>query len=76
MAVLRLVDQGKLNLDTDVNQYLQSWKLPTNEFTAKTKVTIRQLLTHTRIDSSRIRWVRGRSPGAHAGAGCHWPAIR
>ena len=47
MAVLRLVDQGKLNLDTDVNQYLKSWKLPANEFTAKTKVTIRQLLTHT-----------------------------
>ncbi len=47
VAVLRLVDQGKLNLDTDVNQYLKSWKLPANEFTTKTKVTIRQLLTHT-----------------------------
>jgi CubicO group peptidase (beta-lactamase class C family) len=47
IAVLRLVEAGKLNLDTDVNQYLKSWKLPDNEFTAKKKVTLRELLTHT-----------------------------
>jgi CubicO group peptidase (beta-lactamase class C family) len=47
IAVLRLVEAGKLNLDTDVNQYLKSWKLPDNEFTAKRKVTLRELLTHT-----------------------------
>ena len=28
VAVLRLVEQGKLNLDVDVNQYLRSWKIP------------------------------------------------
>ena len=47
MAVLRLVQQGKLSLDVDVNQYLKTWKVPANSFTEKTKVTIRELLTHT-----------------------------
>jgi CubicO group peptidase (beta-lactamase class C family) len=47
LAVLHLVDQGKLNLDTNVNDYLKSWKLPDNEFTAKDKVTLRRLLSHS-----------------------------
>jgi CubicO group peptidase (beta-lactamase class C family) len=47
LAALRLVQSGKLDLDTDVNRYLKTWKLPDNEFTAKTKVTLRELLTHT-----------------------------
>jgi len=47
LAVLRLVDSGTLNLDTDVNQYLKAWKVPTNWFTEKSKVTLRQLLSHT-----------------------------
>ena len=47
LAVLHLVQEGKLDLDTDVNRYLKSWKLPDNEFTAKKKVTLRELLTHT-----------------------------
>jgi CubicO group peptidase (beta-lactamase class C family) len=47
VAVLRLVEQGKLNLDADVSQYLRSWKLPTNEFTEQKKVTLRELLSHT-----------------------------
>jgi CubicO group peptidase (beta-lactamase class C family) len=33
MAVMHLVQAGKLNLDTDVNQYLKSWKVPSNSFT-------------------------------------------
>jgi CubicO group peptidase (beta-lactamase class C family) len=47
MAVLHLVGSGKLDLDTDVNQYLKTWKVPTNTFTENTKVTLRELLTHT-----------------------------
>jgi CubicO group peptidase (beta-lactamase class C family) len=47
MAVLHLVQTGKLNLDTDVNQYLKSWKVPANNFTEKTKITLRELLSHT-----------------------------
>jgi CubicO group peptidase (beta-lactamase class C family) len=47
LAVLRLVEQGKLNLDVDVSHYLRSWKLPTNRFTEDKKVTLRELLSHT-----------------------------
>ena len=47
VTVLRLVQQGRLNLDEDVNHKLVSWKIPENEFTKNEKVTIRRLLTHT-----------------------------
>jgi CubicO group peptidase (beta-lactamase class C family) len=47
LAVLRLMDEGKLNLDTNVNDYLKSWKLPDNDFTSEQKVTLRRLLTHS-----------------------------
>jgi CubicO group peptidase (beta-lactamase class C family) len=47
VAVLRLVEQGKLNLDADVSQYLRSWSLPTNKFTEQKAVTLRELLSHT-----------------------------
>lgn len=47
LAILRLVQAGKLNLDTDINQYLTSWKLPANEFTQQSTVTLRKLLTHS-----------------------------
>jgi CubicO group peptidase (beta-lactamase class C family) len=47
LAVLHLVDEGKLKLDSNVNDYLKSWKLPDNEFTATEKVTLRRLLSHS-----------------------------
>jgi CubicO group peptidase (beta-lactamase class C family) len=47
MAILNLVQSGKLDLDTDVNQYLKSWKIPPNPFMEKQPVTLRELLTHT-----------------------------
>jgi CubicO group peptidase (beta-lactamase class C family) len=47
LAALHLVDIGRLNLDSDVNQYLKHWKVPLNSFTNQTKVTLRELLTHT-----------------------------
>ena len=47
MAVLHLAESGKLNLDADVDQYLKTWKGPASSFTEKTKVTLRELLTHT-----------------------------
>ncbi len=46
-AALRLVQQGKLKLDDDVNTKLLSWKVPDNAFTRTTKVTLRRLLSHT-----------------------------
>lgn len=47
LAVLRLVQAGKLELDTDVNRYLKSWKIPSNTFTVEHPVTLRELLTHS-----------------------------
>lgn len=44
---LALVDQGTLSLDTDVNAYLVSWKVPQNALTENNPVTLRRLLTHT-----------------------------
>ncbi len=46
-AALALVSRGRMSLDADINTYLTSWKLPENEFTAKQKVTLRQLLSHS-----------------------------
>jgi CubicO group peptidase (beta-lactamase class C family) len=46
-AVMSLVQSGKLDLDTDVNQYLRGWRLPQNEFTHAATVTLRELLTHS-----------------------------
>ena len=46
-GALRLVEQGKLSLDDDINRSLRSWRLPDSRFTEKDKVTLRQLLTHT-----------------------------
>jgi CubicO group peptidase (beta-lactamase class C family) len=47
LAALRLVEQGKLGLDEDVNAKLKSWKVPGNEFTKTENVTLRRLLSHT-----------------------------
>jgi CubicO group peptidase (beta-lactamase class C family) len=46
MGVLRLVQEGKLSLDEDVNAKLKSWKVPENDFTKEKKVTLRGLVTH------------------------------
>jgi CubicO group peptidase (beta-lactamase class C family) len=43
---LGLVQEGKLDLDKDVNHYLKSWRIAESGFTAKQKVTLRLLLTH------------------------------
>lgn len=47
LAALRLIQQGKLNLDENVNLKLKSWKVPENEFTSTEKVTIRRILSHS-----------------------------
>src|SRR5688572_30001348 len=43
-AVMQLVEQGKLDLDADVNQYIPDFKLP--EAFGK-PITLRNLMTHT-----------------------------
>ena len=45
--ILRLVNEGVLDLDADVNDYLQRWHVPASEFTADTPVTLRAIMSHT-----------------------------
>ncbi len=47
VIALKLVEEGKLDLDQDVNTRLKVWKLPENEYTTSEKVTLRRLLSHT-----------------------------
>ena len=47
LAVLKLYEQRKIDLDHNVNDYLKRWKLPDSPFSGPKAVTVRQLLTHT-----------------------------
>jgi len=45
-AVMKLVEQGKLDLDRPVENYLTRWHLPASSFSSR-DVTARRLLSHT-----------------------------
>jgi len=47
MIALRLVEQGRIGLDRNINAALRSWQLPTDDKLAPNGVTLRQLLSHT-----------------------------
>jgi CubicO group peptidase (beta-lactamase class C family) len=47
LAALSLVEQGKIGLDQDVNQYLEGWQVEENEYTESEKVTLRRILSHS-----------------------------
>src|SRR5256714_2307322 len=47
MVALKKVAEGKIALDENINNRLTTWKLPDNEFTAKKRVTLAHLLSHT-----------------------------
>ena len=38
LAALKLVEDGRLNLDYDVNKVLTSWRVPDNDFTVEHKL--------------------------------------
>jgi CubicO group peptidase (beta-lactamase class C family) len=44
---MKKVEQGKIALDDNINDKLVTWKLPENELTAKSRVTLRKILSHT-----------------------------
>jgi CubicO group peptidase (beta-lactamase class C family) len=46
-VAMKKVEEGKIRLDEDINAKLKSWKLPDNDLTAKKKVTLGNLLSHT-----------------------------
>jgi CubicO group peptidase (beta-lactamase class C family) len=62
MAALKLVEQGLLQLDADVNTHLTSWKVPENEFTATEKVTLKRLLGH--VAGTTVHGFPGYAPDA------------
>ncbi|MGH8030651.1 MAG: serine hydrolase [Arenimonas sp.] len=47
LAVLHQVERGTFDLDADINDYLESWKLPGSELQGEETVTLRRLLAHT-----------------------------
>ncbi|MDO9334761.1 MAG: serine hydrolase domain-containing protein [Caulobacter sp.] len=47
LAILRLVREGRLDLDADVAPHLTAWRLGATPFTATQKVTVRRLLSHS-----------------------------
>lgn len=56
IIVMRLVDEGVLDLDTDVNQYLTTWKLEPSSYTHGNATTLRMLLSHTAGTSQSSYW--------------------
>ena len=47
VGVLKLAQDGKLNLYRDINVYLTSWKFPYDSLSKGKKITIANLLSHT-----------------------------
>jgi len=59
-AVMQLVEQGKLDLDADVNTYLTQFKIPA---TYPAPITLRHALTHTvGMEDGGIGYLMARSP--------------
>ena len=46
LAIMKLVQEGKLSLDEDVNHYLTSWRVPPIG-TWQPRITLRQILSHS-----------------------------
>jgi len=59
-AVMQLVEQGRLDLDADVNTYLTQFKVPA---TFEGPITLRHALTHTvGLEDGGIGYLMARSP--------------
>lgn len=46
VGIMKLVELGKIDLDTPISKYLTRWQLPPSEFDNE-QVTVRRLLSHT-----------------------------
>lgn len=47
LGILKLAEQGKLDLDADINKYLKSWKFPYDSLSEGKIITTKNLLSHT-----------------------------
>jgi CubicO group peptidase (beta-lactamase class C family) len=47
MAAMRLAQEQRLSLDSDINTVLKSWRVPSSELTRSQPVTARSLMSHT-----------------------------
>lgn len=62
LAVMKLVEDKKLELNKDINEYLVSWKFPYDSISKGKKITLLNLLTHTAgINNNGAMYVKGDS---------------
>jgi len=47
LGILKLVQEGKLDLNSDINNYLTTWKFPYDSLSKGKKISIANLLNHT-----------------------------
>ncbi|MBK8699424.1 MAG: serine hydrolase [Saprospiraceae bacterium] len=47
VGMLKLVQDGRVDLQTDINTYLKSWKFPYDSLSNGKKITLAHLLSHT-----------------------------
>lgn len=47
VTALKMVENGQIELEKPINNYLSSWKINENDFTKKIPVTLRMLLSHS-----------------------------
>ncbi len=47
VTALKMVEKKQLALEAPINNYLSSWKIADNDFTKKTPVSLRMLLSHS-----------------------------
>lgn len=47
MAMLKMVQEGKVSLNVDINEYLKSWQFPYKSKISHQNITIENLLSHT-----------------------------
>ena len=62
LGVMRLKEKGLIDLDTDVNTYLSSWKIPSNE-DWQPKITLRQLVEAVFSTPFGVVLTRAYTPG-------------
>ena len=47
VGLLKLAQDGKIDLNSDINTYLTGWKFPYDDVSKGKKITIANLLSHT-----------------------------